>query len=106
MTRAAVIITTTADSEAVLTKIANALVEQRIAACCQIGGPVASIYRWEGKVQSAEEFVCTIKTMSHRVEAVTAAIKSMHSYDEPEIVITPTIGVSQSYLKWIEESVR
>ena len=101
----AVIVSTTADKKSLLEKIARVLVEQKLAACCQIGGPVESVYRWNDKVDSAQEHLCTIKTMSSRAEEVVAKIKELHSYDEPEIVVTPIVGGSESYLKWIAESV-
>ena len=102
---AAVIVTTTADSEETLESIANALLEQRLAACCQISGPVKSIFRWQGNIETAKEFVCSIKTMAAKADAVFATIKSIHSYDEPEIFVTPIVDGSESYLKWIAESV-
>ena len=100
-----VIVSTSADSEELLSRVANALVEKRLAACCQISGPIESIYRWDGKVEKSAEHTCSIKTLSKHVSAIIAMIRELHSYDEPEIVVTPIVGGSESYLKWITDSV-
>ncbi len=59
----AIQIITTTDSKAAAERIARELVEQRLAACVQIGGPITSVYRWQGKMETAEEWTCTIKTV-------------------------------------------
>ena len=102
---AAVVVTTSADSEVMLKKIGQKLVEERLAACCQISGPMTSIYRWQDKIYAEEEFLCTAKTIGARVAEVTAMIRELHAYDEPEVIVTPIVGGSESYLKWIAESV-
>ena len=94
---------TTSDEREILTGIANVLVEKRLAACCQIGGPLTSIYRWQGKIENSEEWVCQIKTVSARLEAVISEIRQLHNYDEPEIVAMEISGGSQGYLDWIAE---
>ena len=100
----AVIVTTTADSKSLLEQIAEELVSEKLAACCQISGPVTSIYAWEGSVERSEEYVCTIKTVGTLAKQVEAKIRRRHSYKEPEIVVTPIVGGSESYLKWIVDS--
>lgn len=100
-----VIVSTTAESEEMLAQIADSLLEKRLAACCQISGPINSMYRWKGKVESSQEFVCSIKTMSGLIQKVSATIAEIHNYDEPEIVATEIVGGSDTYLKWIAESV-
>ncbi len=102
----AVIVTTTADSKELLAEIASNLVRNELAACCQISGPVTSVYRWQGNIDRSTEWLCTIKSMPALVDQVVTMIKTMHSYDEPEIIVTPVIGGSISYLQWIEDSVR
>jgi periplasmic divalent cation tolerance protein len=87
-------------------RIARALVEQRLAACGNmLEGPVRSIYRWKGKVQSANEYLLVIKTSRKRFAAVRDAVKGLHSYDVPEIIALPIAEGSPDYLKWIAESV-
>ena len=100
-----IIVTTTAETESALAAIATALLEKRLAACCQIGGPMKSVYRWKGEIESAQEFVCTVKTMSKLSAEVFAVIRSLHPYDEPEIIVTPIVGGSETYLQWIADSV-
>lgn len=100
-----VLISTTAESEDLLNQIAYALLEKQLAACCQISGPIKSVYRWDGKVQSSVERCCSVKTTKNHVAAVMATIQEMHSYDEPEIIVTPIVDGSASYLKWIADSV-
>jgi periplasmic divalent cation tolerance protein len=95
---------TTAGSEAEAETIASALVERRLAACVQVAGPVASTYRWQGAAETAREWQCLVKTTAGRYEEVEAAIRELHSYDEPEIVATPIVAGSAGYLRWIDEN--
>jgi periplasmic divalent cation tolerance protein len=88
-------------------KIARGLVEQRLAACVsEIAAPVASTYRWKGKAGSAKEFLLLIKTSKGRFAALRDAVREMHSYDVPEIIVLPIAAGLGSYLDWIEESVK
>src|SRR5688572_22335340 len=93
---------TTTESAAEAQEIADHLVERRLAACVQVTGPVASTYRWQGNVERAEEFMCLIKTRRELTNDVEAAIRSLHSYDNPEIIVLPIEGGSSDYLTWIE----
>ena len=101
----AVIVSTTAESEDLLNQIAYALLQKQLVACCQISGPIKSVYRWNDKVQSSVEHCCSVKTTKKHVAAVMTTIQEMHSYDEPEIIVTPIVDGSASYLKWIADSV-
>jgi periplasmic divalent cation tolerance protein len=88
-------------------KIARALVGKRLAACVsEIGVPVASTYRWRGKVESANEFLLLIKTSKRRFAAVRDAVRQLHSYDLPEIIALPIVAGSRAYLDWIAASVK
>lgn len=95
---------TTVGSEEEATRISSALVERRLAACVQTVGPIASRYRWQGKVEEAREWQCLAKTEIERYPEVEAAIRRLHSYDEPEIIATPIVAGSDGYLEWISES--
>jgi periplasmic divalent cation tolerance protein len=97
------VITTTAAQEDAR-RIADALVEQRLAGCVQIVGPIESLYRWEGKIESATEWQCWIKTRRSHYEAVEQAIHKLHPYQVPEILALPLIAGSEKYLKWLEEA--
>jgi periplasmic divalent cation tolerance protein len=95
---------TTAGSREEAGAIAAALIERRLAACVQISGPVTSIYRWQGEIENAEEWHCLAKTAASHWDAVEAAIRELHPYDEPEIIATPIVAGSAGYLRWIDES--
>ena len=92
---------TTAGSIEEAQRIADRLVEQRLAACVQVTGPISSTYRWNGEVQRSEESMCIIKTRRDLVEAVEESIRSLHSYENPEIIVTSIEGGSADYLAWI-----
>jgi len=96
---------TTAGSEEEAGRIASLLVERRLAACVQVVGPIVSRYRWQGEVEEEREWQCLAKTTRAAYEAVEAAIREVHSYDEPEIIATPIVAGSAGYLAWIDENV-
>lgn len=99
-------VTTAAGSEQEAERISAALVERRLAACAQVVGPVSSRYRWQGEVEHEREWLCLAKTDASRYEEVEAAIRELHSYEEPEIVATPIVAGSAGYLGWLSESLR
>lgn len=96
-------ITTTAGSREEADRIATTLVDRRLAGCVQILGPIRSVYRWQGQIEHAEEWLCQIKTTRERYAAVEAAICEVHSYDCPEIIATPIVAGSAAYLQWLAE---
>ena len=96
---------TTCDSLESATALARALVERRLVACVNVVPGVRSIYRWNGEIHEDAEVLLVIKTASERLEALTAAVNEMHSYDVPELVVLPVEAGSQPYLDWIAESV-
>lgn len=98
------LILTTTESKSEAEKIAQALVERRLAACVNVIPQIRSIYRWKDKVESAEEFLLLIKTTKENESAVQAAIRELHSYDLPECISILIDGGSAEYLKWIAES--
>ncbi len=98
------IVLSTAGSREEAEKLAAALVERRLAACVNIVGPMASHYRWAGKVERAEEFLLLIKTDTDQFEAVSAAIDELHSYDLPECIEIAITAGSDAYLQWLAES--
>lgn len=100
------IILSTAGSREEADRLASALVERRLAACVNVVGPVASTYRWQGKVERADEFLLLIKTTAAQFAAVAAAIKELHSYELPECVELAVTAGSDAYLEWIAESVK
>lgn len=96
---------TTACSEEEAGRIASLLVERRLAACVQVVGAIVSRYRWQGEVEEEREWQCLAKTTRAAYEAVEAAIREVHSYDEPEIIATPIVAGSAGYLAWIDDNV-
>jgi periplasmic divalent cation tolerance protein len=98
------VLTTTASEEEAAT-IAGALVEARLAACVQVIGPIASRYRWMGKLETAREWQCLAKTTRPRYDEVEIVIRGLNGYDEPEIVATEIVAGSSGYLEWVEEQV-
>ena len=97
----AIIILVTAGSEGEAEKIARALVEERFAACVNIISPIHSIYRWEGKVQDDHEWLLVIKTQATHFAAIEARVKSLHSYQVPEVIALPIVAGSEQYLGWL-----
>jgi periplasmic divalent cation tolerance protein len=85
--------------------IAAALVGQRLAACVQISGPIESTFHWEGKQETCEEWLVTIKTLREKFGDVERLVKSLHPYEEPEIIALPIVAGSEGYLRWVRESV-
>jgi periplasmic divalent cation tolerance protein len=85
--------------------LADALLEARLAACVQVVGPVQSRYWWQGRLETAEEWLCLAKTTAGRVDEAVAEIGRRHSYDVPEVTVTPIVGGSDAYLRWVDAEV-
>ena len=96
---------TTTDAREDAERLARDLVERRVAACVQVLGPMESRYWWEGRLESATEWLCLAKTTADRVDEVVAAIEEAHSYDTPEVLVTGVVGGNGRYLRWVEETV-
>jgi periplasmic divalent cation tolerance protein len=94
-------VTTTTDKREDAERIARSLVERRLAGCVQILGPVTSIYRWKGKIETAGEWLCLIKSREDLYGAIEAAIRSLHPYETPEIIAVPVTAGSGDYLDWL-----
>src|SRR5262245_61026577 len=100
ITSASVVLTTT-DSRDEADRLAAGLVERGLVGCVQIVGPITSEYRWQGQVEQSQEWLCLIKTLEANYAAVEAAIKELHSYDTPQIVMLPITAGSAEYLAWL-----
>ncbi len=77
--------------------------EVRAAACAQLVGPISSTYWWEGSIETAEEWQILMKTTEERFPALEAAIRQAHSYDVPEIIVTPITNGGKDYLSWVSK---
>jgi periplasmic divalent cation tolerance protein len=86
--------------------IADAAVEQRLAAAVQIIGPVGSTYRWKSRKEHAEEWLCLLKTSAELYAEVEQLIESLHSYELPGILAVPIVSGSERYLEWYAQQLR
>jgi periplasmic divalent cation tolerance protein len=100
-----VIVLSACGSEEEAGKIAQHLVETRLAACVNVIPQVKSIYRWREKVESAQEWLLLVKTTAEKFALVRDAIRALHSYELPECVSIAIDGGSAPYLQWIEDNV-
>lgn len=96
-------VATTAPNRKTAKLIAAELVEQRLAACVQVLGPVASVFHWQGKIESANEWLCLAKARVDQFSSIEQLIRKLHPYDVPEIIATPISAASMGYLNWLEE---
>ena len=104
MTDKKIILSTTGSREEAR-KIARALVERKLAACVNIVGPLESVYRWKGAVETSEEFLLIIKTTGAAYARARDLIRLLHSYELPECVQLSIEDGLPKYLEWIGESV-
>ena len=85
--------------------LARALIEERLAACCNLVGGLTSVYRWQGAVEEAAEVLLVIKTSAARLAALEARLAELHPYDVPELVVLTPERVAPDYLAWLLEAV-
>jgi len=98
-------VTTTLPDQRTAQRVAERLVEERLAACAQVSGPISSTYRWRGEVEQDDEWYCHLKTTKSRLPALQSRIRELHPYEVPEIIALPILDGDAGYLSWIEESV-
>jgi periplasmic divalent cation tolerance protein len=91
--------TTVANRDEAL-RLSRVAVESGRAVCCQVDGPIESVYRWENTIETAAEFRITIKVLASDLEALETLIHDHHPYDTPEWVVVPATNVSEKYLNW------
>lgn len=95
----------TAPSQDDAGRIANALVEERLAACVNIVAAIDSVYRWEGRVTTDREALLIIKTTAARYEQIEQRVKQLHTYSTPEVIAIKIDRGSSDYLSWLSDSV-
>ncbi len=100
------VILVSASSEIEAEKIANKLVEDKLAACVSIIPNMRSIYTWEGKIEKSDEYLMIIKTRGELFDRVKTAIKELHSYKIPEIISLSIDHALEDYVRWIQEVTR
>jgi periplasmic divalent cation tolerance protein len=99
-----IFITSAGKTEA--TMIAKALLKSKLAACVNIVDKVESFFRWQGKIDRAREYLLIVKSVKANLPRVCRLVKSLHSYDVPEIIAVEIAGGSKKYLDWINDSIR
>ena len=99
------IVLTTLGADADAAAIARTLIDERLAACVNILPPMASVYRWQGKVEQDREQQIVIKTAQDRVRALQARLRELHPYELPEFLVLDATA-SEAYFAWVGESAR
>lgn len=98
---ATLLVFTNLPDRAAAERIADMLVEKRLAACVNILAPCRSVYRWKGAIQREEEHPLFIKTTAERYPALEEALRAAHPYELPEIVAVPVERGLPAYLDWV-----
>ncbi len=96
-----VTVITTGDGRDLMEKLGTRMVEERLAACAQVEGPIRSIYRWKGKMERTDEWRCVLKTRGDLSEQLVAAVRAAHPYEVPEIIVIPVLSAHHPYARWI-----
>jgi periplasmic divalent cation tolerance protein len=99
-------VVTTTEKKEDARKIAQTLVERRLAGCVQVIGPVTSTYRWKGVIETAEEWMCIIKTRKDFYPELEKSIREVHPYEVPEILAVPVVEGSKDYLEWLGNEIK
>jgi periplasmic divalent cation tolerance protein len=86
-------------------RIGRQMVEERLAACVNIIGPVSSIYRWKGAVEAADEVAAIFKTSDRQADALISRVAALHSYEVPCVTTWPIDKILGSYADWVEDSI-
>jgi len=100
-----VIIVSTFPNKQSITKIANQLVKQKLAACVNIIN-ISSVYAWQGKIENQSEYLALFKTSKKNQSKLKKELQKLHPYDIPEIAEINVDSINQPYLKWIVDSTR
>ncbi len=98
-------VVTTTDGRPNADRLARGAVEARVAACAQVVGPVSSVYRWKGEVETAQEWQVWFKTTTAAYPALERYLRESHTYAVPEILCLPVTAGSPSYLRWVDTEV-
>lgn len=100
-----IVVFITASSKKEAEKIANALVDKRLAACVNIVRAIESIYTWKGKKERSNEILLIAKSKKENFKKIAAEVKKLHSYEIPEIISMKITDGSKDYLDWIDKAV-
>lgn len=80
--------------------LSRRLVEDGLAVCCQVEGPISSTYRWKGKIETSREFRLMVKFLPEKQSQVETVVFSQHPYDTPEWIVVNAVEVGEKYLSW------
>ena len=97
-------VSTTVETPEQAEKIADRLVEAKLAACVQMVTGVRSVYYWQGKKERSEEVILLIKTKMDIYGKLARELKKLHPYELPEIIVTPIVEGNTDYFNWIDEN--
>jgi periplasmic divalent cation tolerance protein len=98
-------VTTTLPDKIAAEDLASRVIEERLAACAQVVGPVSSTYRWQGEIRRSTEWFCHLKTTAARLPELTGRIRNLHPYEVPEIIAVAIVDADPDYLRWIQTQV-
>lgn len=98
---AAILVLTNVPERSVAKAIAKALLDDRLAACVNIGGSVDSLYHWQGRIETGEEIPLVVKTRTALYSYVEETIRKIHPYDTPEVIAIPVAAIDARYLAWL-----
>lgn len=102
----AIVVLMTAGSKEEAARLAEMLVVSRLAACVQIMPEMESVYHWKGSVERAAEILLIAKTTRANFDELERAVRSLHSYETPEVVALPLAAASAPYLEWLMTTVK
>lgn len=97
---------TTTEKREDVERIAQTLVQKRLAGCVQIVGTVSSTYRWKSRIETTEEWLCLIKSEKDLYNELEKTIKEIHPYETPEITAVPIVAGSKEYLGWLHQELK
>ena len=101
----AIVVFITAPNRDEAVRLAEMLVDRRFAGCVQILPGVESVYRWQGQVERQEEVLLIAKTQAAKFDELEREVRTLHSYETPEIIAVPIASGSEPYLEWLRASV-
>ncbi|MCU0849684.1 MAG: divalent-cation tolerance protein CutA [Candidatus Thermoplasmatota archaeon] len=96
------VIYSTTDTLETARTIARCLVTEKLVACVHILPKIESIYRWQGKIEEATEYVLLAKTMERNIQQTIQRIRTLHPYEVPEILVLPAVGGLKEYLEYVD----
>ena len=87
-------------------RIARELVRHRLVACVNLTQQIKSVFWWQSNIESSDEILLIAKSKKSMIQKIVRLVKSLHSYQVPEIIALPIVGGSSDYMRWLNESVR